>query len=276
MPKELIDYSNTIIYKIYCKNINVTDVYVGHTTNFTKRKYQHKISSNNIKNEEKIYKVIRDNGGWDNWDMIEIAKYNCKDATEARIKEHEHYKLLNTSLNSNPPYVDKTEKFCSTCNVQCCTRQQFENHMKSNKHNKNISDEQTNYKFYCEKCNFACNIKSDMTRHLLRKKHLHNIYEYNQKQNINKIYTCDCGKKYKASSGLWKHQQKCAKNETNKPDIDKNIHENIIINDEESLSNIELTYMVLDIFKKNNELQKQNIDLHKQMIEILQHIHHTI
>lgn len=275
MPKKFIDYSNTIIYKIYCKDINVKHVYVGHTTNFTKRKYQHKTCSNNIKNGGKIYKMISDNGGWDNWDMIEIAKYNCKDSTEARIKEHEHYKLLNPSLNSNPPYVDKTEQFCCTCNIQCCTPKQFENHMKSNKHNKNISDEQTNYKFNCEKCNFACNIKSDMTRHLLRKKHLLNIDEYNQKQNIKTTYTCNCGKEYIASSGLWKHQQKCTKPVTDKPDIDKNIHENIIINDQELLSNTELTYIVLDILQKNNELQKQNIDLHKQMIEILQNIHHA-
>ena len=39
MPKDVVDYSNTIIYKIYCKNEMVTDIYVGHTTNFTKRKY---------------------------------------------------------------------------------------------------------------------------------------------------------------------------------------------------------------------------------------------
>ena len=34
MPKDIIDYSNTIIYKIYCKNETITDIYVGHTTNF--------------------------------------------------------------------------------------------------------------------------------------------------------------------------------------------------------------------------------------------------
>ena len=42
MPKDTIDYSNTIIYKIYCNDSSVTDIYIGHTTNFIKRKYQHK------------------------------------------------------------------------------------------------------------------------------------------------------------------------------------------------------------------------------------------
>ena len=41
MSKKDIDYSNTIIYKITCKDENVTDVYVGHTINFVQRKHAH-------------------------------------------------------------------------------------------------------------------------------------------------------------------------------------------------------------------------------------------
>ena len=37
-----MDYSNTYFYKIVCKDLNVTDCYVGHTLNFTKRKCTHK------------------------------------------------------------------------------------------------------------------------------------------------------------------------------------------------------------------------------------------
>ena len=51
-----LDYSNTIIYKIYCNDKNINDVYVGHTTNFTKRKHQHKLCSSNLNNTLKIYK----------------------------------------------------------------------------------------------------------------------------------------------------------------------------------------------------------------------------
>ena len=54
MPKKPIDYSNCCIYKI--QHIEKEDlVYVGHTTNFTKRKCQHKyickseLSSKHIK-----------------------------------------------------------------------------------------------------------------------------------------------------------------------------------------------------------------------------------
>ena len=44
MSKKLPDYSNTIIY---CKDENIKDVYVGHTTDFIGRKYSHK---NDVKN----------------------------------------------------------------------------------------------------------------------------------------------------------------------------------------------------------------------------------
>ena len=66
MPKVPLNYQNTVIYKIVCNDLNIEDVYVGHTTNFTKRKYAHKYSSENqngIQYENKIYKTIRKYGG---------------------------------------------------------------------------------------------------------------------------------------------------------------------------------------------------------------------
>jgi hypothetical protein len=41
MPKKNINFSKTIIYKIVCNDLTITDVYVGHTTNFIKRKAKH-------------------------------------------------------------------------------------------------------------------------------------------------------------------------------------------------------------------------------------------
>ena len=42
MPKQFIDSTKTIIYKIVCDDLNITDVYLGHTTNFINRKAKHK------------------------------------------------------------------------------------------------------------------------------------------------------------------------------------------------------------------------------------------
>jgi len=33
----LANYSNTVIYKIQCKNESVKDIYVGHTTSYYQR-----------------------------------------------------------------------------------------------------------------------------------------------------------------------------------------------------------------------------------------------
>ena len=47
MPRKEINYSKTIIYKIRCEDENITDIYVGSTTNFIKRKNIHKSVCNN-------------------------------------------------------------------------------------------------------------------------------------------------------------------------------------------------------------------------------------
>ena len=103
MPKNEIDYSNTIIYKIFCKDKTKTDVYIGHTTNFIKRKYQHKICCNNLNNKLKIYNIIRENGGWDNWSMIDIETLPCQTQSDRSIREKYWYDQLNANLNTKVP-----------------------------------------------------------------------------------------------------------------------------------------------------------------------------
>jgi len=218
-----VDYSNTIIYKIYCKDESIDDVYVGHTTNFTKRKYQHKICCNKT-NEQyfklKIYKTIRDNGGWDNWDMIEIAKYNCNDATEARIKEQEHYELLKSTLNTRPPYSGgKVKYYCSLCKLNFSEKKIYNEHINSSIHNnkiilnKDILVQTNEVSYECKLCDFKCSKLSNYNIHILTFKHNTNIISDNIIENNNlqlSDFKCEiCGKKYKGRNGLWYHNKKC-------------------------------------------------------------------
>jgi hypothetical protein len=102
MTKTTINYENTVIYKIVCDDLAIKDCYVGHTTNFTKRKGQHKASCNKEGNNHehyKVYRCIRENGGWDNWDMFEIEKFKCNDGNEARARERFHIESLGANLN---------------------------------------------------------------------------------------------------------------------------------------------------------------------------------
>ena len=107
MPKKEVDYSKTIIYKIVCNDLKIKDCYVGHTTDFIKRKSCHK--KRTLEEKDKVYQFIRENGDWNNWSMIEIEKYPCKNSNEARAKERYWYEELKATLNSQLPIVTKEE-----------------------------------------------------------------------------------------------------------------------------------------------------------------------
>ena len=113
MPKTQTDYSNTIIYKLCCKDTSILDIYVGHTTNFTKRKNQHKTSccnDNDKKYNQYVYQFIRNNGGWENWSMIQIQEHNLKNKREAESTEHFWIEQLGAKLNTNNPYAKCKEE----------------------------------------------------------------------------------------------------------------------------------------------------------------------
>jgi hypothetical protein len=191
MPKTEIDYSNTIIYKITCKNPAITDVYVGHTTNFVQRKHAHKQSCINEKAVNykcKVYEVIRNNGGWTNWKMEIINFFDCADHYAARKKEQEYFIALNATLNSIEPFP-KPKVFiknniivsqhkplfnCETCHITCNDSTSFEKHQNTNKHKK-LSQNGVNHgkclNFSCETCLFKCSKKSNYAKHLTTTKH---------------------------------------------------------------------------------------------------------
>ena len=108
----ITDYSKTIMYKFVCNDLNVTDCYVGHTINMTKRKYKHKSICHNEKDKHhnlKIYQIIRENGGWSNWSMILVEKFPCKDKPEACKREREIFEELGAKMNMLIPYRTQEE-----------------------------------------------------------------------------------------------------------------------------------------------------------------------
>jgi F0F1-type ATP synthase membrane subunit b/b' len=112
MPKTPMDYSKTIIYKIVCNDLSIKDCYVGHTTDMTKRKCSHKSHCNNENDKAhnlKIYQIIRENGGWDNWTMVLVEKFPCKDKYEACKREREVYEELEAKMNTFRPYRTQEE-----------------------------------------------------------------------------------------------------------------------------------------------------------------------
>jgi predicted GIY-YIG superfamily endonuclease len=95
-------YKNTVIYMISCKNQLVSDVYIGHTTDFDKRKSSHMNESS--VNHRKVYEFIRNNGGWINWNMTVLEEYTCKTRGHAcRLEWVWWNRIGRGSLNSIVP-----------------------------------------------------------------------------------------------------------------------------------------------------------------------------
>jgi hypothetical protein len=244
MPKIDIDYSNTIIYKITCKSPDVHEVYVGHTTNFVQRKYAHKQACTNTKTSNyncKLYQVIRNNNGWDNWNMEIINFFNCKDSYEARQKEQEYFILFKATLNSMEPFPsqkpnnvtinvkeckEKKIYHCEHCNTTCSSEDTFNIHNETRKHKEIVSGKRASTtamhnnnnstdSFVCESCDFKCSKNVDWTRHVLTRKHINrtNLDNIEQKitpESIKYEFVCKkCNKEYKARTSLWYHSKKC-------------------------------------------------------------------
>jgi len=106
MPRLPMDYSNAVIYKICCKDLSITECYVGSTTNFYNRKSQHKSACNNVKSKKhdyNVYQFIRANYGWYNWSVIVIEEFPCDSKNQLETRERYHMESLNTTLNSAVP-----------------------------------------------------------------------------------------------------------------------------------------------------------------------------
>lgn len=101
MPKKEIDYSKSVIYKIVCKDLSISDFYVGSTSNFTKRKWAHKSACK--RDSYPIYKAIQENGGWENWDMVMVEEYPCDNKLQCHQRERYWIESLHATLNVNIP-----------------------------------------------------------------------------------------------------------------------------------------------------------------------------
>ena len=121
MPKKPIDYSTCVMYRIVCNDINISECYVGHTTNLTKRRYQHKIDYKHNRNR-KVYKFIGEHGGFENWSIIQIEEYPCNTYDDALMRERYWMEYYKATLNSTGirerqkcPICDKYREKDSKC-----------------------------------------------------------------------------------------------------------------------------------------------------------------
>jgi len=169
MPKVPMDYSKCCIYKIE----HVDDeslVYVGHTTSFDKRKTKHKNSCYNENGKQynlKVYQMMRDNGGWDMFKMLEVEKYPCNDKREAERRENEVMKELKASMNMINSF--RTQEEISEYHKEY----RENNKPKIQEKNKEYREENKDKINARIKCECGCEVMNrHLKRHRATKKHL--------------------------------------------------------------------------------------------------------
>jgi hypothetical protein len=179
----MIDYNKTIIYKIVHKENVDSEVYIGHTTDFRKRKNQHKTTCNNNTGNNnhshyKVYEYIRNNGGWDAFIMNEVEIYPCSCKNEARQREQYWSDIYNSSLNNRKAHStpdEIKEYYLSYSQINKEKRRKWEQQYNKKRagyfkewyeNNKNNIKEKIT-------CSCGCILnKGNLSRHLKSKQHL--------------------------------------------------------------------------------------------------------
>ena len=128
-----IRYENAVIYMIKHKTDDTKEFYIGSSKDFKARCWKHKSSCNNqnIRSYNyKVYKYIRENGGWDEWEIILLYDYPCKNRNELELEEKRAVKEYKSTLNQVIP--SRTRKEYKEANKEKIQQQKKE-YNKANK-----------------------------------------------------------------------------------------------------------------------------------------------
>ena len=94
------------IYGIFCLDEEIKDCYIGSTRLFSRRKFQHKNQFDNPNRptyKYKVYRFIRENGGFDNFEIKKLHSFYPENQIELRQTEREYIEKYNGTLNTQLP-----------------------------------------------------------------------------------------------------------------------------------------------------------------------------
>ena len=158
---------NYTIYKCYCKDNFVKDIYIGSTIDLEKRIKFHK-KDYDEKQPKKLYDCMDLNGGFSNWVFESLEENKAEDRTSIRKREQHYMNELKPSLNQVRAYRTQEEKRLYMNKQRAKYREKYPEKIKA--HNDKISK----MKWFCNACNhnYPYCIKA---RHIRTKKHQDNI-----------------------------------------------------------------------------------------------------
>lgn len=167
-----MDYSNACIYKIvnidYCDDADNKDFYIGSCKRFNKRRNVHKYDCNNIKSKsynQQIYRHIRQNGGWNKWEVVLLEQYPCNSRYELEQREREIIEEMKPNINKNIPTRNHRERYLINRNL---IKQKYldnrQNKIEYQRLYNLINKERLQQNVLCDHC--GCNVKKYyLTRH---------------------------------------------------------------------------------------------------------------
>jgi vacuolar-type H+-ATPase subunit I/STV1 len=260
----------------------------------------HKYGCSNTNTQVKLYKFIRETGGWENWSMQMLNFFNCANRTEALQKEQEYFVSLKATLNSIEPLPEPKTKAKEEV-VEVNEAENVENAEEADEvendeeaeevENAEEAEEVENaeetedvgrgtngHKFSCNMCDYHCSNKFNYNKHLSTRKHINANTQTNETPQTTD-FTCEnCNNTYKHQSGLCRHKRTCNAQvvtpvETNTPpapETPQPTETQILIRllSEMIKNNAETQRTQLETQRTQLETQRQNLELQKQVIEL--------
>jgi hypothetical protein len=99
--------------KLFAKMLISLKGYIGSTTNLIQRRRAHKSNCNNENAKQYntfVYRFIRDNGSFDNWDVVLIEQViDCKDKEHLHKRERYYIQEKKAELNKCIPLQTRKE-----------------------------------------------------------------------------------------------------------------------------------------------------------------------
>ena len=175
-----MNYKNINVYKLASNDENIKPFYIGSTSNLKKRCNLHRRNCNYKGSKaynRKVYKFIRENGGFENWNMTVLSCVPCENNYEGRKIERKFFECLKPSLNTNYPQRSRQEYYID--NIDKYKKYYLDNKNKLLKYQKEYDDnhrEKFKKKIYCVCGSYIT--KKNINKHKKSKKHKNYINSF--------------------------------------------------------------------------------------------------
>ena len=171
-----IRYENGCIYILKHKTDDTKEYYVGSTKDFKQRCQFHKVRCNNQNDKKynlKVYKYIRENGGWEHWKIVKLYDYPCKNKYKLEQEERRAIEAYKSTLNNfiptrtNAEYRHEHREYYKEYARKYREDNKEEVNAKQRQYHQNNREEilaKNKVKINCENCNSLVN-KVGLARH---------------------------------------------------------------------------------------------------------------